>query len=221
MTPHQLHGNRFADQIKGCGLFDRSSDASRRVDAEFDIEARFDRRHALPTSVKTTGSKIVTLSDARRFWRLNQPFRMLVGPYAQAINRKVFSRVEEFVIHGPIFADLKGELSIDDVTHLHDGIGLARFPRGQQAEARAWIADQLAAVANRRGKVILNPKIDSRGQRRLQCSVRLDDLIELAGRHPQYNNISNHQSHQECYGDLGLPLTLMSTRREFRPRRLT
>jgi hypothetical protein len=98
MTNNQLHGKKFEDLIKGCGLFPGASDQSRSSTVGIDIEAKFDRSHGLPTSIKTTGSGIVTLSDARRFWAIDYPFRMLVGTYRQVSERKLFSIVHEFLI---------------------------------------------------------------------------------------------------------------------------
>lgn len=68
MTNNQLHGKRFEDFIKGCGLFPGSSDSGRSVTAGFDIEAKFDKIRGLPTSVKSSGSDGIGLSDARRFF---------------------------------------------------------------------------------------------------------------------------------------------------------
>ena len=98
MTKNQLHGKKFEDFIKGCGRFPGASDAERSVTASFDIEGRFDRELGLPTSIKATGNKGVGLSDARRFWSLNKPFRMIVGAYRQEVDQKVFSQVHEFIL---------------------------------------------------------------------------------------------------------------------------
>jgi hypothetical protein len=221
MTPNQLHGKRFEDQIKGCGWFDRSADSSRAVNAGFDIEARFDRRLSLPTSIKSTGSKTIALADARKFWSIAQPYRMLVGSYNQDNSRKVFNMVHEFIIHGAILELLRGRVAVEEVAQIHTGLGLQHFPEGRHNAARLWAREQIASIQGRLGLAGLNPKIDSRSQRRLQCSVSLDVLIAAAtGETPFYdenNNVTpNHQVHDAVVGTLVLPVTLLSSRRAFR-----
>lgn len=220
MTRDQLHGKKFEDQIKGSGLFPGSADYGRSVNSKFDVEARFDRRHGLPTSIKSTGSGTVTLADARRFWEIDEPFRLLVGVYAQLPDRKSFHTVHEFIVHEPMWTPLRGRLAFADITEIHVGLGLAAFPRGRHIDARTWAADQLATLVERQGVVRLNPKIDSTAQRRLQCSVKLAGLISLAEQSPQFGPeggaaLPNHVVHKEFVGDLGLPIVVRGDRREF------
>lgn len=209
MTNNQLHGKTFEDQIKGCGLFPGAADQSRSVTTGMDIEARFDRERGLPTSIKTSGSRTITLSDARRFWSIDQSFRMLVGIYAQINREKRFDVVHEFLLTPQVLSDLRGSVTLDDVERLHFGIGLSAFPDGQHFEARTWIAQELKSVDLGNTAIILNPKIDSKGQRRLQCSVSLSTLINMT------SIDKNHVAHTEHIGSLLLPIRLLSDRREF------
>jgi hypothetical protein len=212
MSQNQLHGKRFEDFIKGCGLFPGSADSSRSPTSPFDIEARFDREHGLPTSIKTTGSNIVTLADARRFFASPGPYRMLVGRYRQVGERKEFHEVHEFILSERAIDELKGELSVEDVTAFHEGLLLPRFPKGMHAQARSWADERLSELRSRRSRVVLNRKIDSDTQRRLQCSLNLRDLVAVSTEFGEYH------LHTDQIGSVILPIIQASPRRVFKPR---
>ncbi|HRK24175.1 MAG TPA: hypothetical protein PLQ11_04400 [Beijerinckiaceae bacterium] len=219
---NQLHGKKFEDLLKGCGLFSGAADSKRSPISGFDIEEKFDRLLGIPTSIKATGTNTVSLSDARKFWSINHPFRMLIGVYVQDGVHKKFVRVEEILVHGCMFAGLRGNISAAAVAELHEGIGLAAFDHGEEEEARDWFREVHAKVLHNLGLVRLNPKIDSKGQRRLQCSVPLDSLVALAKKMPDFVGQSGqpaptYRCHAEEIGDLGLPITLKSGRRVFNP----
>lgn len=209
MTSNQLHGKKFEDFIKACGLFPGASDSSRSVNAGFDIEARFDRARGLPTSVKASGNNIVALSDARRFFELDEDFRMIVGRYDQVGRQKVFSQIHEFILTRAAISELRGEVSKSQVEAFHNGLLLPRFPKGSHIEARAWAASQKLALAGLQTRIVLNPKIDSKTQRRLQCSVSLEALRSVCVTADSYT------LHDTSIGDFVLPVIQNSSRRTF------
>ena len=218
MSRNQIHGKRFEDQIKGCGLFDGSADAGRSVHAIFHIEAKFDRSLHLPTSIKATGGKTVALADARKFWSLEGPFRLLVGSYLQRGAIKEFGEIHEFIIGAAELASLRGSATLREVRAIHEGLGLGPFPAGRHAAAREWARQQIDCLKPRLGAVLLNRKIDGRGQRRLQCSVPLAQLVSLTeatkililNRPP----VHGYVLHVDFIGVLALPLRLLSGARE-------
>jgi len=213
MTRNQLHGKTFEDYIKACGLFAGSSDGGRSATATFDIEAKYDKSSGLPTSIKSTGSNTVELADARRFWMIDEPHRMIVGQYKQDGAYKIFTVVHEFIITNSNLAHLRGELTHHSVAAFHNGLLLNHFPKGTHIEARKWAKTQKVALAGYNTLIKLHPKIDSRSQRRLQCSVALDVLIETSEPNGHYTR------HTESIGGFPLPQRLMSTAREFNARR--
>ncbi len=209
MTNNQLHGKKFEDFVKGCGRFPGSSDSGRSATASFDIEAQFDRERGLPTSIKATGNKLIGLSDARRFWTIDQPIRMIVGAYRQLPDRKAFSVVHEFLLSPEALGSLRGCVTLNEVRELHEGISLTRFQLGGESNARAWVRAAKAVIENRLGAIRLNPKIDSKGQRRLQCSVPVNTLVEICMKECRYFR------HEERFGDFALPIFVFSGRRKF------
>jgi isochorismate synthase EntC len=209
MTRNQLHGKKFEDWIKACGRFPGSADAARSQTAPFDIEARFDREFGLPTSIKATGNRTIGLSDARGFWGIDQTIRMIVGTYRQAADRKTFFAIHEFILTAEALRNLRGHLSVVEVAELHQGISTNQFAAGDYKAARLWAKSQKKSLSHRMGKVVLNPKIDSKSQRRFQCSVSLTALIE------QTTPTEAYCCHTERMGEFALPVDLFSTRREF------
>jgi hypothetical protein len=207
MTNNQLHGKKFEDLIKSCGLFSGSADGGRSPTATFDIEAKYDKILGLPTSIKSTGSNIVGLSDARSFFANSEKYRMLVGRYKQVGPHKQFHNVHEFILTPETLAKLRGEVLLDDVTAFHDGLLLTAFPVGSHVAARQWALQRKAALADKQSWITLNPKIDSKSQRRLQCSLRLSELIELCAPDGHYH------LHEGSIGDLVLPIAQKSSAR--------
>ena len=207
MTNNQLHGKKFEDFIKSCGLFPGSADGGRLPTARFDIEAKYDKLKGLPTSIKSTGNNIVGLSDARSFLSIAETFRMMVGCYTQKDSQKHFHTVHEFTLTPTILAILRGEVTLEDVVDFHNGLLLQAFPVGSHLEARQWARQRKAALAHKQSMVTLNPKIDSKRQRRLQCSLRLSELIELCSAHETY------KLHEDSIGDLVLPIKQISSAR--------
>ena len=208
MIGGQFHGKSFEDWVKGC-RFPGAADGGRSNTADFDVEARFDRGLGLPTSIKSGRGRHVALSDARRFWAIGREFRLLYGQYRQIGDEKNFGLVHEFLITPDILNGLRGEITAVDVEALHVGLGLALFPEGQHFAARAWVRAEKAKLSGRRGQIILNPKIDSKKQRRLQCSIKLGDLI--AACEPSGRYILHHQKVGTCF----LPFRLESAKRQF------
>lgn len=77
MSKNQLHGKTYEDHLKS--VFPGSSDHERSAGSAWDIEKQYDKILKLPTSIKTSKSKIIELADARKIWLLNEPYRLLVG----------------------------------------------------------------------------------------------------------------------------------------------
>lgn len=209
-TNSQMHGKTFENFMKTSNRFSHSAaDKKRFPNDMFDISREDDVRNNYPTSVKSIGSKTVPLSDARNFWKTFEeaPYRIIIGKYHQVSDVKEFREIYEFTLNKDDCPVFFGRVSIEEIREFHDGIGLLNFPKGKHAEARIWADIFLAGLRSRLGIIILNRKIDSKSQRRLQCSVRLDDMINTF--------YLNHEKHTENFGDLVLPIKIKSKRRRF------
>ncbi|MCY4307204.1 MAG: hypothetical protein OXC57_02905 [Rhodobacteraceae bacterium] len=134
------------------------------------------------------------------------PYCILVGIYLQRENEKEFREIHEIIIRGDYRSDLLGTVTLEQVTVFHNvllGLGL-----GRHEEARGWADGRYEELRENLGKVALNRKIDSKKQRRLQCSVGLSDLIKVFNR-------SDYTLHNLEFGNLILPLRIKSGSRKF------
>lgn len=210
---HQMHGKSFENLIKTCGLFSyAASDRKRSPGEKFDIAAGDDFNCGRPTSVKSAKGKSVALSDARRFWRSfdEAPYRVLICKYEQIGNVKTCGEIYEFILQKEHRAVFFGDVKYEEIAEFHENIGLARFPEGRHADARQAARRLKNSLKHRLGILVLNPKIDSGKQRRLQCSAGLEDLTKHFGK-PD----TGYRLHIRNIGDLLLPLRIISARREF------
>ena len=221
MSTNQLHGKTFEREvITTCfGFSDNEADSFSST-ATFDIPfgiTTCQHQSGDPVSIKTAAVKaaaksaIVCLSDARRVWSWNQPLVLVVGLYAQDDQEKVFHTVYEF--HLKLTRDernsLYGELTFEEVSHFHET--LKTFGLGEHAKARVWAKCEKKRLAPRTGAIQLNPKIDSKLQRRLQCSVALAKLVEACNRTKRFTKDETGN-----YRGLPLPYRVKSSAREFK-----
>lgn len=195
----QAHGFAFEDMVKASSYFSGASNFKRSHTEDFDIEARFDKRLGIPTSVKTTKSKSIALADARRFWRCSSDFRLVVGVYTQNGEVKDFSKVYEFTITQAIHSEIVGSVSLEFVEKFHEIISTKSLQDYQTARNVAKALNDLRP----KSLISLNPKIDSKTQRRLQCSISIDTL----------KGIAEYSEYEQSYANLMLPLRLKSPSR--------
>ncbi|MGI9252039.1 MAG: hypothetical protein ACR2PR_12770 [Pseudohongiellaceae bacterium] len=206
----QMHGKSFENMIKAAnGIFTLAvADRKRSPNNMFDIDAGDDRVHQLPTSIKSTNDDTLSLADARRFWESFDfmPYRMLVGSYKQEEQIKIFNTIHEIILSDCYKSDLLGEITAEEISDFHDGI--KSFGFGKHKEARAWAQERKRELQPKCGLVTLNPKIDSKKQRRLQCSVQLPNLIEIL-------DDCDQKLHKKGFGKLLLPIRIVSGTRKF------
>jgi len=223
MSTNQLHGKTFEREVitKCFGLTEEQVSELSNTSV-FDIPFGITTcQHPTgnPVSIKTAAAKaaaraaIVCLSDARRVWAWDRPLILVVGLYDQVAEVKRFHTVFEFHIQ---LTDserrrLYGDLTLAEVTHFHET--LMRFGPGQHLAASAWAKSHKAELSTRAtGAIQLNPKIDSRRQRRLQCSAPLERLRGAC------DDVREFTQATGGYRGLAMPFEVLSSRRERKPR---
>lgn len=147
--------------------------------ARFDVSSFLDPYGTgIPTSIKTAKYRgprtLICLADATRIVRLSEEphMRLMVALYRQEGNEKVFSELREYVVTGEEWAELCGHVPPEDIeAFARDLVG--RSSENAREQARLWKKD---LTHNHPSAMRWNPKIDSKNQRRLQCSVPLQDL---------------------------------------------
>ena len=199
---NQLHGKTIEDHFKPC--FPGACDHQRSTSSQWDIEKEFDEELNLPTSIKAKGmgASSVEMADARIFWNNLDGFRLLVARWEQNGNKKIFRYVEEFLFSEENLIIIKGDLTLENIENFHNT--LLSFREGQHKAARAY-AKQHKKLLPKSPFIALNPKIDSKKQRRLQCSLKLNNICKIVK--PTIYN--------EEYRDLCFPLTIKSPSRQF------
>lgn len=194
MTASQQHGFVFENHIHQ--EVDRRLGDRSRAPMCFHVEhtARFDlpawrdpTGEGIPTSIKmarrsSSGKVRVDLADARRTVALSEEpmLRMLVGVYDQAGDYKVVNEVREYLIPGDCWAEATGDVPPAMVSRFH-----AALKNPNHHEARATAKQWKKKLSEHYPSIVRwAPKIDSKNQRRLQCSVYLDELDALVSTHP-------------------------------------
>lgn len=123
----------------------------------------------LPVSIKTCkfGSPI-GFGDALRQFKNDEDFLLIVGFWKQSGNYKNFVAVEGVKITKDIWQKLFQPLDLQDLSLLDSTIKNTEL---HYSEARKSAKEIKNSNKFKQTKIILNPKIDSKTQRRLQCSL--------------------------------------------------
>ena len=202
----QKHGKLWENSIKAS--FGSASDNSRSNISEFDIEAKFDKSRRLPTSIKVAKDKMssttVCLADARRVSSLDESFRLVVLCWEQNGEVKKPTQLVEMLFTEDSWKNkVVGELSPEDVREFHER--LSSFPSGKEGakQARAFAKETKARLSAKKSLLTLAPKVDSKSQRRLQCTAKLEDLMGAATNH---DSQGRGASGEIIYRDMSLPV---------------
>lgn len=203
MSNNQLHGKTYEDYIKAS--FRWSADCARKPSSIWDIENTYDKQYNLPTSIKCTKNNIVCLSDARRFWEISNDYRMLIAIWKQSNDVKIFYKLYEFLICNDEHKRLLNNITKKDIYDFHNN--LLEYKFGYHVEARQY-AKSVKNKLQQYSDIILNPKIDSQTQRRLQCSIKIDTLLNNIKKYTIYND-------GDYYNNIPIFLTIKNTSRIF------
>lgn len=189
MAASQEHGFIFERQIMAEveRRLGPASDVARSLPndptARFDLPAWRDPTGAgIPTSLKvakrsSSGRVKVDLADARRTVALGDlPWiRLVVGIYEQKGENKVIDEIREYLIPGELWSEAAGEVPLAMIHRFHNDL-----KKGSHLEARALASSWKSKVTQHYPGIIRwGAKIDSKSQRRLQCSIYLDELDAL------------------------------------------
>ncbi len=156
---------------------------------EWDILAKHNKgRHIpnnlknLPVSVKTAryGSPI-GLGDALRQRRISIPFGMIAGFWEQRGDAKWFTDIAAVKFTPRSWDKLWGNLKISSLEEIDKQIKNTdlHYTKARQ-RAKEWKEE--AAEQYPDTKIVINPKIDSKKQRRIQCSLPFEIFWNCVGR---------------------------------------
>lgn len=130
----------------------------------------------LPVNPKATKFRTpVGLGDALRQHDVAEPFILVVGYWTQATReRKRLVKILALRVEPGTWRDLWGPVTRADLERL-DAVVKDRSVSSAEARRRAQAMKSRPPFSE--SVFVLNPKIDEKGQRRLQCSLRYEDVL--------------------------------------------
>ncbi len=170
----QKHGVIFEKWIRDT-FFDGYT--PRSYTQKWDIPANANKRFGgIPVNPKATKYRTpVDLGDALRQYQIDEPFYFVIGYWQQEESKKRFVNVVAARLDPAEYRKLWGDVKLEDLERL-DAI-IKQTP--DYLEARR-LAQAMKKTAPFNTSIIkLNPKIDSKTQRRLQCSLSFKDVFKF------------------------------------------
>lgn len=211
MPEVQLHGFDFENWIKKTFF----ADFNILYSSKWDVPAEFnvlevvpkDFRH-LPVSIKTCKNRSpIGFGDALRQFGIDEDFLLIVGFWEQSGADKNFVGVEAVKVPASHWKNLFAPLTAENLKSLDS---IIKNKETHYAEARKSAKEIKQSFPPT--KMILNPKIDSKSQRRLQCSLPFSVFWSDLVKKESYQNV-------ECalFGER-VPNPFVSGARVFKPK---
>lgn len=187
MVEVQAHGFSFEKWVRDhffsgyTGSYMQKWDVPPDHNSHVSVPAHF---HNLPVSIKTAklGSSI-GLGDVLRQRQIDHDFLMIVGFWEQR------TKTDKWIVDiGCAFfasADwqrLWGQLTLAEISSIDAVVkNMADHYSTVRQKAQAW----KNSSAVRSSRLVINPKVDSKTQRRIQCSLPYKTFWQAVGREPQ------------------------------------
>lgn len=170
----QRHGLVFERWVRDT-FFDGYKPAS--YTQRWDIPAAANRAHGgIPVNPRAVKfGTAVDLGDALRQYEIDQPFLLILGFWEQDGEEKRFVNIVAPVVAPELWRTLWGSVTYADLLKL-DALIKDTGPSIEELRRRALQMKNSPPFTT--AVIQLNPKIDDRGQRRLQCSIRFGDVFK-------------------------------------------
>ncbi len=156
---------------------------------KWDVTPEFNRleiipetmRH-LPVSIKTCeyGSPI-GFGDALRQFNLSEDFLLIVGFWRQDGASKNFVAAEAYKVSASYWKSLFAPITSEVLLRLDR---IIKDTTAHYTTARMAAKNAKNSLPFTDAKIVLNPKIDSKTQRRLQCSLGFNAFWQMVGKEP-------------------------------------
>jgi len=144
---------------------------------KWDIPAAANKLHGgIPVNPKSAKyGTPVDLGDALRQFKIDEPFILVVDFWQQAGNEKSFVNLIAPRIEPVLWKKLWGPVTLADLQRFD---AVIKDKSLTPAQARAAALKIKNAPPFTQSVIVVNPKIDSKTQRRLQCSLRFADVFK-------------------------------------------
>lgn len=210
----QNHGNLFEDSviksITGLSKDEYQQKLENAYTASMDVVKGIDSDTNFSVKVSKDG-KSIGCGDILRFIHhcKNDEFTMIVGSWKQiSPTVKRYDCIYEFDITPKDYKKLWGGMTESIIKPFVDYVkGIAPGKSAQMANRKLWKENRTKIYESfGRGLCAIDAKIDSKNQRRVQCSIKIDDLIASGITFRKYKNE---------YRDIKLPYEQKSKPRQF------
>jgi len=143
---------------------------------KWDVSAEVNKNHGgIPVNPKAIKyGTAVDMGDALRQFDIDEPFLLIVGFWDQDGDYKNFVNIIAPRINPEDWTKLWHPITREDLEKL-DAVIKDRDLDYREARKQAHTIKNAPPFTE--AIMVVNPKIDSRGQRRLQCSIRFRDLF--------------------------------------------
>jgi hypothetical protein len=218
MSKNQLHGLMFENEVRHKLNLRHPVSATDVFDIPLVVTTK------IAGSIKTSKLENETdltihLSDATRVWSWGDiidycscteghpKVRLVIGAYTQVGNIKRIVTVYDLNIEltDTIKRLLYGQITTADVYAFHLGLRREFFPDAEVASK--WASNMKKQLSSIGGAIQLNYKVDSKSQRRLQCTIKLSELKLIL----PYAAIKQETKN---YNGIALPFDISSSQRE-------
>ena len=128
-------------------------------------------------SIKTSKGNTVDCGDILRR-RQETDYNLVVGCYSQVGDNKVFYSEYTFYIRPEHESILWGRMNYNQLAEYVNYI--KNIPAGKQAQQETKTERTVLknCITDKNALMTIHPKVDSKKQRRVQCSVKMSDLIK-------------------------------------------
>ena len=175
----QAHGNYFEDikirELTGFSKDEYDSMKDNGYTSSMDIVKGLHSDRDV--SVKTAKGRKVDCGDILRR-RSETEYDIIIGVWDQVGDKKIFHTEYTFHIKPEHETLLWGKMSYEKLREFNDYI--KSIPEGRTAQQNTKVERQLlkTITEDANAQMKIHPKVDSKKQRRVQCSFNIDKLIE-------------------------------------------
>ena len=175
----QAHGNYYEDlktrQITGLGKAEYDALKESGYTSGMDIEKGL--LSAYDYSIKTSKGNKVDCGDILRR-RQETDYNLVVGCYSQVGDNKVFYSEYTFYIRPEHEQKIWGRMNYNQLAEYVDYIKNIPAGREAQQETKTERTVLKNCIEDKNALMKIHPKVDSKKQRRVQCSLKMSDLIK-------------------------------------------
>ena len=135
-------------------------------------------------SVKSTGNNTIDCADIQKKMEHTE-YNLIVGQYDQVGDSKVFHTEYEFYITPADYSMLWGKMKKE---HIDAFVGYVKsIPKGKEAQQETKLARKVfkEEIEDKQALYTINAKVDSKSQRRVQCSLKISELIAAGIKYEQ------------------------------------